>query len=163
MFTTQTSSRINLSDNAEKRRLEAIPFLAPSTKSELGQFMTPVVVANYMASLFSPLSVDEIHLLDPGAGVGSLTAAFIQHICADPGNIQKIVVTTYEIDPILAASLRKTLDDCEQAANDHGIQLTYELFEQDFIKDAYRFVEDGLFNKRRRHFYVKVIIMLNKP
>jgi adenine-specific DNA-methyltransferase len=149
MFTAQTIRRINLSENAERRRLEALPLLSPAMKSELGQFMTPLVVANYMASLFSHIPVDEVHLLDPGAGVGSLSAAFIQKICANPGNLKRIFITAYEIDPALAASLRGTMEDCVQEANDYGIKLTYELLERDFIKDAYQWVEDGLFNQRR--------------
>ena len=46
--------------------------LNPKKKSELGQFMTPSVIAEYMASLFDDHK-KEIKLLDCGAGIGSLT------------------------------------------------------------------------------------------
>ena len=54
-----------------------------SDKAQLGQFMTPATIAVFMASLFSPLNRPEIRLLDPGAGVGSLTAAFVQRACRE--------------------------------------------------------------------------------
>ncbi|MEE8434746.1 MAG: hypothetical protein V3S64_08160, partial [bacterium] len=47
-------------------------------KSALGQFMTPSVIADFMVSLFSPLPLI-IRLLDPGAGVGSLSDAFFSN------------------------------------------------------------------------------------
>jgi adenine-specific DNA-methyltransferase len=52
--------------------------LDPKRKSALGQFMTPSVVARYMASLFEATPKETIRVLDPSAGVGSLTAAFLR-------------------------------------------------------------------------------------
>ncbi len=66
-----------LTARTDKRRLAAASRLAPNSKSELGQFMTPAPVAEFMATLFAPVTQPEIRLLDPGAGVGSLTAAFL--------------------------------------------------------------------------------------
>ena len=43
--------------------------LNPKKKSELGQFMTPSVIAEYMASLFDDHK-KEIKLIDCGAGIG---------------------------------------------------------------------------------------------
>lgn len=42
-------------------------------RAALGQFFTPSVVARFMASLCAPRQ--SVGLLDPGAGVGALTAA----------------------------------------------------------------------------------------
>jgi len=48
-------------------------------KEQLGQFLTPPDVAELVASLFHPLPfAAHIRLLDPGAGIGSLTAAFVK-------------------------------------------------------------------------------------
>lgn len=44
-------------------------------KAALGQYMTPPNIAAFMASLF-PKTSGEFHLLDAGAGEGSLTCAF---------------------------------------------------------------------------------------
>jgi adenine-specific DNA-methyltransferase len=60
----------------DKVRLQANRRLNPARKVELGQFMTPIGVARFMASLFSGRK-EAVHLLDAGAGIGSLTDAFI--------------------------------------------------------------------------------------
>ena len=43
---------------------------------ELGQFLTPNPVAEFMASLFD-IPRSEVHLLDAGAGAGALSAALV--------------------------------------------------------------------------------------
>ena len=44
-----------LSADVDRRRLEASRLLTLSDKAQLGQFMTPATIAEFMASLFSPL------------------------------------------------------------------------------------------------------------
>lgn len=105
-------------------RLEANLRLNPQRKSELGQFMTPVSVANFMASLFSPAS-SPIRLLDAGAGVGSLTDAFINRWGKD-----NVSVSAYEVDPTLISYLRQTLHRFGNGTF-HSSLIT-----RDFIEDA---------------------------
>lgn len=47
-------------------------------KAELGQFFTPISIAHFMASLFDSRGKKECRLLDAGAGIGSLSAAFLE-------------------------------------------------------------------------------------
>jgi predicted RNA methylase len=84
-------------------RLEATRRLNPERRASLGQFMTPGNVARFMAGLFSPRK-GTVRLLDAGAGVGSLTAAFLNRWGSD-----NVSATVYEIDKTLAAYLRETL------------------------------------------------------
>jgi adenine-specific DNA-methyltransferase len=56
--------------------MEATSRLNPARRIEFGQFMTPGAVARFMAALFSECD-GPVRLLDAGAGIGSLTAAFI--------------------------------------------------------------------------------------
>jgi len=77
--------------------------LNPKRKAELGQFMTPESVAKFMAGLFSDRA-GAIRLLDAGAGVGSLTAAFLDRWGSDD-----VCATVYEVDGTLASYLRETL------------------------------------------------------
>ncbi|AKG04098.1 hypothetical protein AAV35_004395 [Salimicrobium jeotgali] len=44
-------------------------------RKKIGQFFTPTPVANYMANLVT-VNHQEIKVLDPGAGTGTLTASF---------------------------------------------------------------------------------------
>ena len=97
---------------------------AYSRKAALGQFMTPPHVARFMASLFSHVG-GAVRLLDAGAGVGSLTTAFIDHW--GTGGVH---VTAYEIDKTLIPCLRNTLADY----GDTSFETT--LIDRDFITDA---------------------------
>ena len=67
-------------------RIEVTSRLDPDERSRLGQFMTPTVVADFMATLFTHWP-RHIVLLDPGAGIGSLTEAFAERFrqCAPAG------------------------------------------------------------------------------
>jgi adenine-specific DNA-methyltransferase len=104
-------------------RLEASRRLNPQRKAELGQFMTPESVATFMAGLFSE-RMGAIRLLDAGAGVGSLTAAFLNRWGSD-----EVCATLYEIDATLSSYLRETL---------RGYSGRFEatVIDRDFIRDA---------------------------
>jgi len=104
-------------------RMEAASRLNPARKIEFGQFMTPGPVAQFMASLFSERR-SPMRLLDAGAGVGSLTAAFISRWKSDV-----MAISAYEIDPALAVYLRQTLAR-------YGENISTTIIERDFIKDA---------------------------
>src|SRR5207244_8329832 len=101
-MSTVRRERSDLSE-VDQTRLEANRQLNRKRKVELGQFMTPAGVAKFMASLFSEKE-DAVRLLDAGAGVGSLTAAFI-----DRWGSNVVNVSLYEIDRTLASYLEETL------------------------------------------------------
>lgn len=127
------------------RRRDVSPTLLPSSKSALGQFMTPAATAQFMASLFAPSHVSEVRILDPGAGVGSLTAALVEALCNRPGSAGSISVTCYEIDRILAAQLRHTLRDCEHAAHAAGLAFQWEIRDIDFVQDTAAAITPDIF------------------
>ena len=64
---------------ADAARSRANGALHEGSRAALGQFMTPGVLASFMASMFRDLG-PEVRLLDAGAGVGSLTAAFLHEV-----------------------------------------------------------------------------------
>ena len=47
-------------------------------RSAIGQFLTPVAIARYMASLFVPNCLDHVRILDAGAGAGVLFSAYVE-------------------------------------------------------------------------------------
>jgi hypothetical protein len=59
---------------------------------ELGQFLTPNPVAEFMASLFE-IHRREVHLLDAGAGAGALSAALVGRLCHEPRKPKRISIT----------------------------------------------------------------------
>ena len=75
-------------------------------RHELGQFLTPPPVANFMASLFET-RWRELDLLDAGAGNGELSAALIRRLCASHNPPNRISVTAYELDGAMIESLRR--------------------------------------------------------
>jgi len=93
---------------AETRRVEATAQLDQSRRAELGQYMTGADVASFIASFFD-LCDGPVRLLDPGAGVGSLTVAVVERLCREAGS--RTSVTAVELDLSLVPRLQATLED----------------------------------------------------
>ena len=125
---------MELLQRIDQTRLSASENLEPSRRKELGQFMTPSLVGKFMASMFDVDSA-RISLLDAGAGVGSLTAAFAARSCQDRRHTH-ICVDAYEIDQALIPKLRVTLEDCRAACADAGIQFEWKIIEDDFVRHS---------------------------
>jgi adenine-specific DNA-methyltransferase len=128
---------LNLLSRADASRKIANGKLKVETKNAFGQYMTPATVASFMASLFPTPSNQNIRLLDPGAGVGSLTSAFVEHLCKGKTGYH-IDVDAYEIDQIMRSYLEKNLDLCEATAAKNGVSVTLRVFADDFIIEASR-------------------------
>lgn len=133
-----------LLDRVDFFRLDANRKLDPERRSALGQFMTPPATARLMASMFETPS-DELTLVDAGAGVGSLTAAFINEISERTRKPKSIHATAYEIDPGLAEYLKSTLDQCRRACESAGVAFESELIEGDFIEEGTRKLRQEMF------------------
>lgn len=125
-------------------RIDAGRKLDPERRSALGQFMTPPATARLMASMFE-VRRQSIELLDAGAGVGSLTAAFVEEISRRTDKPRSIRVTAYEIDAGLAAYLSDTLRQCEAACQEEGIKFESCLIRRDFIEDGVRMLRQQMF------------------
>jgi adenine-specific DNA-methyltransferase len=110
--------------------------LDPEKKARLGQFLTPSPVARFMASLFQRKEYQNIRLLDAGAGIGSLTAAFIDEFCGRLHRPNSIDVTAYELDSMLFDELDMTIMACRNAAAEVGINFGSEILKEDFIQAA---------------------------
>ncbi len=129
---------------ADAARIAANGQLDESKRAELGQYMTSAPIASFMASLFVPTSGD-VRLLDAGAGVGSLVAAYVAVACAWKRKPTSIEATCYEIDPVMRLHLRVTLDACEAACAAAGIRFTARIVEEDFVEAGSRRLDAGLF------------------
>ena len=97
---------MRLLELADQHRKEANKLLNPKTKSAFGQFMTPAPICLFMASLFDDIKGD-ITLLDPGCGVGSLSAAFIERALMP--EVEKIELDAIDTEDVMLTYLRKTL------------------------------------------------------
>lgn len=123
---------------------QAVSKLIPAKqKSNLGQFMTPSLIADFMASLFSHAPCNEIRLLDAGAGIGSLTASFIEEFNQREQQPNSIKSTTYEIDPVMRKHLATTLSECGKVCNISEIVFSSELHSDDFIELTSQLILNG--------------------
>jgi adenine-specific DNA-methyltransferase len=130
-----------LLDRLDLFRLDVGRRLDPARRAAMGQFFTPAPAARFMASL-SEANGGEVRLLDPGAGVGSLSAAWIARACSlKPGPLS-IHLTAYEADPELAEHLRRTVNDCQTICRTAGLTFQAEVIEADFIRAAVEMLAD---------------------
>lgn len=138
-----------LSELVDFYRLDAARRLAPARRSEMGQYFTPPPVAALMASMVGP-QVGDVHFLDAGAGVGSLSVAFVENICRRKARPKSIRVTAYEADPLLVDYLMGTLKSCRLYCEREGISFDAQVIVEDFIKAGVDLLVDGFFSRRGR-------------
>ncbi len=148
-----------LLERTELRRVDTTRRLDQGRRGELGQFLTPPAVAQFMASMFEARG-RSLRLFDPGAGVGSLTAAFVAEICGRERRPATLSVTAAEIDPLLAESLTGTLDHCASTCREAGIDFRAEIDHGDLIERAAAAAQGGLFEPAARRYDCAI---LNPP
>lgn len=97
---------MELLETIDSVRTEVAKVTSRAKKSALGQFMTPKSVAAFMASLFPAPAGKACRLLDAGAGVGSLTSAFLDRWGK---SFDRIEATAFELDEVIREHLAETL------------------------------------------------------
>jgi adenine-specific DNA-methyltransferase len=115
----------------DERRKKIAGATTAKRKSELGQFMTPTIIARFMSSMFAPLTGKKIRLIDAGAGIGSLTAAFVERTAID--HAVSLQCDAWEIDPYLHEDLRITLKSCKALMAISGVDYKDIIKKEDFI------------------------------
>ncbi len=125
-------------------------------KGELGQFLTPAPVADFMASLFAPLP-KVVRLLDAGAGAGSLTSAFVSHLCENNASVSAVEATLFEIDSLIQDALFKKMQDCQRICEKAGIQFSFAIHESDFIQEMSARLGDSLFDMKPLVFDAAIV------
>ena len=144
---------------AEQARQHLCGALDPTRRGRLGQYFTPLATARLMASMSERVR-ERMRLLDPGAGVGALTAAWVAKICSTPIRPKEITLTAYELDDALLPTLKRTLKACEEACAGAGIICNWEVRGTDFIEAVVDLLDVGLFQTEVPAFDVAI---LNPP
>lgn len=122
-----------------------------SERSKIGQFLTPVKIARFMASLFKR-NRDHVRLLDAGAGAGALFAACIEEMVSRKKRPLSIYVVAYENDQVILPYLKETLTRCSSICKNAEIQFRGEIRTEDFITAAITQLKDGLFDQHGEKF-----------
>lgn len=121
----------------ELARLQLSRETEAAKKSRLGQYLTPQRTAVFMAGLFSRLDGSCL-LLDAGAGIGSLSHAFLTR-CKEQGLFPNgVELDAYELDESLHVPLAKTLSPFE-------ICTDVRIHSGDFIHTVTEALSSGLF------------------
>src|SRR5262249_55576802 len=123
--------RDRVQERVERRRL-ALGARDRRHKAALGQFFTPAATARLMAGMAEGHR-PTVRLLDAGAGVGSLTAAWVASLGERRRRPRRVTLTAHEIDEALHPALRATLADCAAACADMGVACRWEVRGGDFI------------------------------
>ncbi len=135
----------NVGSTTEFFRFEATQKLDRRRRSRLGQYMTPGPISRFMASMFENLE-GSLRVLDPGAGVGSLTAAFTDHILELDERPRNVSLVAYEIDPVLIDYLLATIDESVSYCVASGIPASGKVRPDDFIQVYSEYLRPGLFS-----------------
>src|SRR6266508_3923533 len=139
----------DLVERVDLIRLDASRRLEPQARAALGQFMTPAPVARILAHMFAAQR-SSLRILDPGVGIGSLSAALVSELLARPDHPERIAVTAYEIDPMLTEYLSDTLELCTAASRRCGVDFSWTIEKEDFIASGVDMLQGRLFGKRAR-------------
>src|SRR5260370_24032955 len=100
-------------------------------RHDAGQFFTPPIVARYMANAAGILH-NQSHVLDPGTGVGILACAICE--AAILQKLSALSIVAYESDPLLYLLCSFTLNYARDLLHEHGIELSIELHQRDFVE-----------------------------
>ena len=92
----------------EKERKSHIVKTSSNHKELLGQYFTPYPIAKFMSSLF-PATDEKIKLLDPGAGIGTLSCSFMERILKEKWNTPNIHISAYDIDKDVYEKLKENI------------------------------------------------------
>lgn len=136
---------VALAEAVDFFRIDASLKLDAKRRTALGQYMTPVPISRFMASLFLDTRGD-LRVLDPGAGIGSLTAALAERICAETAGPRSVEFVCYEIDAVLSSYLADTLRQVEGRCRRKQVSVTSRLLEEDFILEHGLTRQPGLFD-----------------
>lgn len=124
--------------NLESLRLRHSRTTDATKKSALGQFLTPERTATFMAGLFPP-GTGNCRLLDPGAGIGSLSAAFLERWRRGGLGFVQVDLDAFELDDTLHEQLAATLAEYR---SDH---LSATIHGGDFVRSAVDALSGGMF------------------
>lgn len=143
---------IGLMGLLDYRRLDISRQIDAKRKATLGQFFTPSDIAGFMAGMFGNVFDRNVKILDPGAGIGVLSAALVAHILKQPTLPDSIEITAFEIDPFVRSQLEVTLNVCRTQCANAGVPLSFEIIQDDFIQYSRHQFENSLFETEPKSY-----------
>jgi len=126
-----SSGGIPLISDIEHLRITLAETTDPKHKSQFGQFFTPAEIARFMAGLFESRTDSCCRLLDAGAGIGSLSAAFLLRWKEGGFDFKCAELDAFEIDEYLLPHLAQTIAEQRET-----LEISSTIRNADFIVAA---------------------------
>jgi adenine-specific DNA-methyltransferase len=120
-----------LTDYAQSLAEEYINGIPSEEQKSKGQFFTPKPISLFMAGLFK-MGRQKFKVLDPGAGIGVLSAAVCENVLA-LGKKTDFSIDAYETDKTIIPLLNKVLHKCKIVLQEKGHKFEYSIIEKDYI------------------------------
>lgn len=131
----------------------------------LGQYFTPLTIANKIANGFIELRGDRLVILDPGAGSGVLSCVLCEKIIKWKYVPREIHLTAYEIDKTLVSILKKSFDYLANWLKKRNVSLVYCVKNTDFVLENAAVLDNKLQRSlfRTKHHDKFDLIIANPP
>jgi len=126
----------------QQRRFDAST--QPDARKERGHFGTPTAVADFMAGMFRDIPPGRLRVLDPGAGVGTLSASLCQRLLREGWNVTDVYFELWENDRHLEPRLRNTMEVCKDTLVRAGYRMDFAIRTEDFVLEH---AQPTLFNQ----------------
>ena len=146
-------TKAQIDEQFDSARLAVSRKTSKEHKSAFGQFLTNTRIAHVMASLVTSDGFNSCKLLDPGAGLGALTAAFLERWKTGDLRFSHIDTTAYELDERLRGELCATISKYAQMR-----RISTRVIPGDFIEQAVLSIQ-GFGEERHRFTHA----ILNPP
>lgn len=103
-------------------------------KKESGQFFTPTLIANLMAS-FCKSKANHLKVLDPGCGTAILSCSLLEHLIKHNSKLETVELVAYETDVNIILYTQQTLTYLKKWLKIKGVKFSYVLHIHDFVLD----------------------------
>lgn len=113
-------------------------------RSQIGQFLTPAAIAQFMSSMFES-GPQQVRILDAGAGAGVLFAACVETLISQEKRPLSIKVVAYETDDAILPHLEETMKRCQSLCTSGGIGFQGIVRSEDFVSGAIAETRESLF------------------
>ena len=145
---------MNVLEYVRNQTKEFLDNMPKSVRKKKGQFFTSLETAAFMAEMFDFSNCgEEVSILDPGAGTGILTVAFVDRLLKEKSDI-RVRITCYETDTEVLPVLKKNL---EYLKNSFKESLTYRILEEDYILSQSNDFQENLLASKNPKKYDYVI------
>lgn len=132
-------------------------------KKKYGQYLTPVIVADFMAGLITKKNKEKITILDPGIGTGILACAVCEKAIEKNHALKEINITGYELDKKIVPFTNESLDHLTKWLEAKNIVCKYKIIGDDFILSNSDAFQEGALLFDNVHYKHKFDVIISNP